>query len=302
MPVMSGTPSGQARGPSNDPVVRATIESNLDSAVDWLGEALGLPLRTHRLEPQAARLPMVRGTRELDLLVRVGDDRLLQVEYETQLRNGLSQRMLEYRYLVMAQFPGDHLTQVVLALGKGRADNRDDPTPEGYRLGLTVLRMSEQDPGQFLSRPGLAPLAILADSDKPGPQEVFRQALVEILRQGGEGRETALITLMTLATPFLTLATMKRLEEEAMLSEAEIIRGAHEAPFFARMLREAETSGREEGREEGLEQAYEAMLAAKFGESDDVATVAASLADLPRAQAARAVLAAQTLEQVLTER
>jgi hypothetical protein len=152
---------------SYDAALRSMVEVYLPEFVTWLLEVIGVPavgVGGGGLVPLQARFGRLVTTREADLLVRIGPDRLLHVEYESHPKTGLALRMLEYRNLIMHRHPHDHLNQVVLLLLQGAVDSIDDhpniPADSGFRLGVTAVAVAQQDAAQLARRTGVEPLEI----------------------------------------------------------------------------------------------------------------------------------------------
>lgn len=117
--------------------------------VDLPGEVRCLPtqLFTHRLEVDG-------------LVVEVGSDRVVHVEFQTRADRGLGRRMLRYRVGLEVDY--DRAEQhVVLLHPDADFGGIGEYEVEDLSLSYRVHRVWEMDPDVFLATPVLAPLAVL---------------------------------------------------------------------------------------------------------------------------------------------
>jgi hypothetical protein len=159
-------------GPVHDRAMHYIIENDLDAVCDWLDIKTTVPIDL--LSPE-----FTAESSRADLLVRVGPKRLLHAEYIRTPRADVYVRMIGYRAQIMRRYPNMTLTQYAIVLGTGRLRSGDDPE-NGFFLGLRTIYLSRTDPSEFLSRPGLAALSLLAKGDQQTRTQSAMTALQQI--------------------------------------------------------------------------------------------------------------------------
>ena len=142
----------------------AELHHAYDAAVRLWAEVAPAEVRGWLSPSMAGRLPAVFERRqarlvvpvaEADLIMEVGPQRLMQVEFETSPGSDLVQRMLDYRSRIMYRHPGYHLTQYIVVLGSGLVTGFDDLEQLGFALQVKVVYLRDCDPQEFLGNPAM---------------------------------------------------------------------------------------------------------------------------------------------------
>jgi hypothetical protein len=236
-------------------------------------------------------------TLHADLVARVGQDRLLHVEFIRKPERDMAIRMVGYRAHLMKRHPGASIGQVAIILGEGWLQSCDDPA-NGFALGLRNVYLRERDADPLLARPVLAPVAVLAkgDVDARGAYLATAYKLAEPMPEGLRSmlRQAAL----DLATITLDRSTIDRIRKESGMTVESI------ADFYSEteVGQELGRRGIEQGIEQGIERTLAALLRSRFGNHGQVRAIAGQLARLPdQALAIDMIVRAQSLEDLLKE-
>jgi len=197
-----------AGGPIYDNAVRLLAAGELTAVCRWLGiETDARHLRLSEALPAA--------TMYVDLLARVGPDRLAQIEFTTQPERDMAARMLEYRARIMRLEPGKILTQHVVVLAGGTVP-RELVNGDDFAMRLHVVNLRDHDPGELLTDPALATLAVLARApDVETRTKTLRTALELIHQRAAPERRGDLLNVATvLAAIHLNADTIDALARE----------------------------------------------------------------------------------------
>jgi len=279
-----------------DAAMRRWAEHNLPTVVRWLDPSL-TDLSANAFKQQAATfaVPSVSA----DLLTAAGRKRLLHVEYETCPRKSLITRMFNYRARLMVLYPNLHLTQHVIVLGNGRVHGHDD-VRNGFILDLRVIYLRERDPAEFLTDPVLAPLAVLARGRRTTREKSLGAAL-RLIRDSNHPHAGELIQAAeTLALIRCDPSTIARVRKENGMSIQPMVDHYRNTEVGHHLQRLGREEGREEGEELGRRKMLLALLQSRFGHQRDASAVMERLAGWTGPAAVEAILAAPTLESLLT--
>jgi hypothetical protein len=277
-------------GPVFDRAMRRVAEGDLPAFCKWL--AVDLPGPAYIL---SGSFPAA--TLHADLLVRVGRQRLLHVEYMRTPPADLAVRMIGYRASIMRAHPGMQVSQHAIVLGEGRVRSADDPE-NGFTLGLRTIYLRECDPAPLLQVPGLAPLAVLAEGDRQTRARSL-VAAVNVIQTGtesGPAQAQLLEAAAVLATIRLDGLTIDQIRRESGLSVESI------ADFYSETEVGRELVNR--GIAQGIERSSQmlaALLVDRFGDQPEIEQIVGLLVRWPDpAAAVHAVTRAQTLAELLT--
>jgi hypothetical protein len=289
----------------------AELHHAYDAAVRLWAEVAPAEVRGWLSPSMAGRLPAVFERRqarlvvpvvEADLILEVGPQRLMQVEFETSPGSDLVQRMLDYRSRIMYRHPGYHLTQYIVVLGSGLVTGFDDLERLGFALQVKVVYLRDCDPQEFLRNPAMAPFAVLARGSRAERERSLGAAL-RLIRDSGHPQKRVLLQVLDgLAGIRLDRATVERTEKENGMSIEPLVEFYLDTELGQRMVdigrQQGLGQGLEQGREQGLEQGRERLLLAlmrvRFGDDPELPTVARRLAAWPEEAAITAITAATT--------
>jgi len=159
------------RGSVYDNALRLLATVDVAALCRWLGVEVGG-------DPERLSEALPARTQHADLIVRVGEGRLVRVEFVRRPDATLPLRMLEYRARIMRREPGHTLVQHVVVLAEGSVPGwLLDGADLARRLNVVYLR--DRPPEEFLDDPALAPRAVLARPGGrwPGPVDLLREVL-----------------------------------------------------------------------------------------------------------------------------
>ncbi|WP_285598880.1 hypothetical protein [Kineosporia sp. NBRC 101731] len=253
-------------GPIYDRVIRPVVEGDFEAFATLLGIPVHQPpvFLPGSFEDQSW---------QTDLLVRTGPEQLLHMEYMRSPEADMAARMTSYRGQIMLKHPGMRLTQVAIVLGNGRLQSRDDPGT-GFCLGLRTIYLRELDPALLLSRPGLAPLAVLSRGTQEERGQHLAATLDLIGRQPAHRRSVLAWAAMTLAPITLDRSTIERIRKENTMTVNDVADFYSEIDFGI----ELQQRGRQEGRQEGSAKVLLALLHSRFGDQAGLPELADRLA------------------------
>jgi hypothetical protein len=202
---------GSRPGPVYDAVLKAMFEFDLRGVC----QLLGVPVQG---EPVALSVEFTLTTKLVDLLVLVGPNRLMHVEYARRASDDLVGRMLLYRGPIMQQFPKHHVSQHIVVLGEGTVSGYDDYRANDFAVNLQVLYLRDADPDTFLGDVNFAPQAMLRGA---GPAESVKVAarVIDVVRERrGERLEQLLEFIAVLAVIASDPAVVEKIIEETEMT------------------------------------------------------------------------------------
>jgi hypothetical protein len=245
-------------GPIYDRMMRGIAEIEFAALCAWLG--IHLEGETEFLSSVFAR-----ETQEIDLLARVGPERLLHLEYMRSPEPDMAARIVTYRGHIMRRHLGEQITQVAIVLGEGVLAPHDDPVT-GFRLGLRTLYLRDADPKELLARPGLAPMAMLPRGSPAERAERLSSAL-DLIAKEPQPRQNVLVeAAMTLAMITLDRSTIDRIRKEKSMTVADFCEFYAESDFAVAF------------REQGEAHVFLELLRDRFPDAPDLEQLAAKLA------------------------
>ncbi|TRT84207.1 MAG: Rpn family recombination-promoting nuclease/putative transposase [Microcystis aeruginosa Ma_AC_P_19900807_S299] len=208
------------------------LEYSRDLAT-WL---VGKPLDLTEIKPSELSLEPIRAD---SLIFLESEELILHIEFQTDPKEDVPYRMLDYAVRLYRRYPGKPIYQVVIYLRK-----TDSPRvrQNEYRQGKTyhqfeVIRLWEQPSEPLLQAPGLFPFAILAQAED---QENLLRQIAQEIEQMGDHREQSNVAASTaiLAGLVLNKEIIQRLLRKDIMKESVIYQDIRD-------------EGRQEGRQEG---------------------------------------------------
>lgn len=197
------------------------------------------PLEFTEIEPTELSLEPIRAD---SVIFLESEDLILHIEFQTDPKEDIPYRMLDYAMRLYRRYEDKDIYQVVIYLRKSSSSLvRQDC----YQRGRThhefnIIRLWETPSNELLQSPGLFPFAILSQTDNR--ENLLRQigqrieAMSNRRYQSNVSASTAI-----LAGLLLDKDIIKRLLREDLMQESVI-------------YQEIKSEGREEGREEGRQQ------------------------------------------------
>ncbi|REJ52100.1 MAG: DUF4351 domain-containing protein [Microcystis wesenbergii TW10] len=208
------------------------LEYSRDLAT-WL---LGKPLELTEIKPSELSLEPIRAD---TLIFLESEELILHIEFQTDPKEDIPYRMLDYATRLYRRYPHKPIHQVVIYLRKS-----DSPTvrQNDYKQGKSshqfeVIRLWEQPSEPLLKAPGLFPFAILAQAEK---QENLLRQIAQEIEQISDSREQSNLAASTaiLAGLVLKKDIIQRLLRKDIMKESVI-------------YQEIWSEGLQEGRQEG---------------------------------------------------
>ncbi|NCR02041.1 MAG: Rpn family recombination-promoting nuclease/putative transposase [Microcystis aeruginosa L211-101] len=192
------------------------LEYSRDLAT-WL---VGKPLDLTEIKPSELSLEPIRAD---SLIFLESEELILHIEFQTDPKEDVPYRMLDYAVRLYRRYPGKPIYQVVIYLRK-----TDSPRvrQNEYRQGKTyhqfeVIRLWEQPSEPLLQAPGLFPFAILAQAED---QENLLRQIAQEIEQMGDHREQSNVAASTaiLAGLVLNKEIIQRLLRKDIMKESVI--------------------------------------------------------------------------------
>ncbi len=212
------------------------LEYSRDLAT-WL---LGKPLDLTEIKPSELSLEPIRAD---TLIFLESEELILHIEFQTDPKEDIPYRMLDYATRLYRRYPHKPIHQVVIYL---RKNDSAKVRQNDYQQGKTyhqfeVIRLWEQPSETLLQTPGLFPFAILAQAEKP--ENLLGQIAQEI-EQISDSREQSNLAASTaiLAGLVLNKDIIQRLLRKDIMKESVI---------YQEIWSEGLQEGRQEGRQEG---------------------------------------------------
>jgi len=208
------------------------LEYSRDLAT-WL---LGKPLELTEIKPSELSLEPIRAD---TLIFLESEELILHIEFQTDPKEDIPYRMLDYATRLYRRYPRKPIHQVVIYLRKS-----DSPTvrQNDYKQGKSshqfeVIRLWEQPSEPLLKAPGLFPFAILAQAEK---QENLLRQIAQEIEQISDSREQSNLAASTaiLAGLVLKKDIIQRLLRKDIMKESVI-------------YQEIWSEGLQEGRQKG---------------------------------------------------
>lgn len=171
-----------------DNVCKFLVETFSADFASWL---LGEPISLTELSPSELSLEPIRADA---LILRQSEQVVLHIEFQTEPKQNIPFRMLDYRMRVYRRFPQKRMRQAVIYLQETSSDlvYQTAFMLEQTRHEFQVIRLWEQSPEPFLQSPGLLPLAALSRvSDRAEILRQVAQAIGQIPEAEAQSNLTA---------------------------------------------------------------------------------------------------------------
>jgi predicted transposase/invertase (TIGR01784 family) len=146
-----------------DNICKYLAENFRDDLATWL---LGSPIKLTELSPTELSNEPIRAD---SLILLQSDNLVLHSEFQTDPKDNIPFRMLDYRVRGYRRFPHKEMRQIVIYL---RKTGSDLVYKNSFKLSNTyhdfeVIRLWEQPTERFMSVPGLLPFAVLSQTKDP---------------------------------------------------------------------------------------------------------------------------------------
>jgi len=232
----------------------------------------------------------------VDTLVRLVDGRILHIEWQADFDAEMPWRMLRYRLLIHARYPGVAIEQVVIQVG-GKRRIAERLEVEGLACCYRVIDARAFDPAPLLASPALGDniLSVVFGQEPLGPR--LRAILARLAPLDERARRDALTQLLILSG--LRGAVGLVLEE---VKAMPLLVDIEQDPYLAALARKNRAEGHIEGRAEGEATFLIRLIEKRLGPLPPALRERVLTADAARVEAwfDRAI-GAQSLEAVFGE-
>ncbi|NET39280.1 MAG: Rpn family recombination-promoting nuclease/putative transposase [Cyanothece sp. SIO1E1] len=241
-----------------DTVCKFLAETFAPDFATWL---LGGPIALSELSPSELSLEPIRADA---LILLKSAETILHLEFQVSPDPTMAFRMADYRLRVYRRFPHKEMRQVVIYLQptQSRAVHQTRFEISGLSHEFEVIRLWEQSPSNFLTRPGLLPFAVLTQTaDRP---ELLRQVATQIegiperWTQSHIAASTAILAGLLLEQGLIRQVLRRELMQESVIYQEIKAEGRQEG--WQEGLREGKQAGLQEGRQTGLQEGKQAGL------------------------------------------
>ena len=133
-------------------------------SIDFASWLLGESILLTELSPSELSLEPIRADA---LILLQSDNIVLHLEFQTQPKDDIPFRMIDYRLRVYRRFPDKRMRQFVVYLKQTTSEKVQQTTfnLEDTQHRFNVIRLWEQPAIAFLQSPGLLPFAVLGQAD-----------------------------------------------------------------------------------------------------------------------------------------
>ncbi len=203
----------------------------------WLLDA---PVPLTILDPRELSVEPIRAD---SLILFESDNRILQIEFQTDPDPHIPFRMADYRLRIHRRYPKKEIIQIVIYLSRTGSPLVYQTVYEfpGHRSEFQVIRLWEQPTQVFLSTPGLWPFAAL--SQTADPEQVLRQVSQRVDQIGNRTQRSYLsASAGILATLVLEKDLIFQILREDIMRESALVQ---------EWLAEGRAEGRAEGEARG---------------------------------------------------
>ena len=154
------------------PVLRFAMYDNTcrflaeNFSADFASWLLGKSVTLTEIQPSELSLDPIRADA---MILLQSDESILHLEFQTQPKEDIPFRMLDYRVRGQRRYKDKPMRQVVLYLKRSTSElvYQDYYELERTRHEFDVIRLWEQPASLFLQYPGLLPFATLGQSESP---------------------------------------------------------------------------------------------------------------------------------------
>ncbi|QSJ15745.1 Rpn family recombination-promoting nuclease/putative transposase [Nostoc sp. UHCC 0702] len=229
-----------------DNICKFLVENFSSNFANWL---LGEPVTLTELSPSELSLEPIRADA---LILLQSEEIVLHLEFQTQPKNDIPFRMIDYRLRVYRRFPQKRMRQFVIYLQPTTSNliQQTAFTLERTRHEFDVIPLWQQPTSVFLESPGLLPFAVLSQTDNS--TEVLRQVAQEINRisdqrvQNNVAASTAILAGLVLRQEVIKSILRRELMQESVI--------------YQEILAEGKAEGKAEGSQEKARQIAKNLL------------------------------------------
>ena len=215
-------------------------------AMDMATWLLGKPINLTELKPSELSLEPIRAD---SLIFLQSEDLVLHIEFQTDPKEDIPFRMLDYRLRVHRRYPNKQMYQVVIYLRKSNSELVQQTVFElpQTRHHFNVIRLWEVDYSELLTAPGVWPFAVLG---KGGDNEAVLRDVAKRIDKISDKTEQSNLAASTaiLAGLLLEKKLIQRILREDIMKESVI---------YQEITASAKLEGRLEGK---LEEAANLVL------------------------------------------
>ncbi|EAM52886.1 Rpn family recombination-promoting nuclease/putative transposase [Crocosphaera watsonii WH 8501] len=215
-------------------------------AMDMATWLLGKPINLTELKPSELSLEPIRAD---SLIFLQSEDLVLHIEFQTDPKEDIPFRMLDYRLRVHRRYPNKQMYQVVIYLRKSNSELVQQTVFElpQTRHHFNVIRLWEVDYSELLTAPGVWPFAVLG---KGGDNEAVLRDVAKRIDKISDQTEQSNLAASTaiLAGLLLEKKLIQRILREDIMKESVI---------YQEITASAKLEGRLEGK---LEEAANLVL------------------------------------------
>ena len=204
-----------------------------EDIASWL---LGQRIRLTELKPSELSVEPIRADSVIFLQSK---DIILHIEFQTDTKEDIPFRMLDYRLRLYRLYPHKSVVQVVIYLRKTSSTLAKQTyfQLQNTRHYFQVIRLWEIPSESFLQYKGLLPFAVLSQTENK--ENILRQVANKIEEVEVKREKSNLVTSTAiLAGLVLNKDTIKLLFKDDIMKESVI---------YQEILAEGETKGRREG-------------------------------------------------------
>ena len=207
---------------------------------NWL---LGRPLDLTEVKPSELSLEPIRAD---SVIFLESKDELLHIEFQTDPKDNIPYRMLDYAVRLYRIYPNKEIRQIVIYLTKSNSPLVRQNT---YQRGRTshqfeIIRLWEVPHETLLQFPGLFPFAILSQVEN---REHLLGEIAQRIEEISDSREKSNVAATTaiLAGLVLDEDIIQRLLKEEIMKESVI---------YQKIKKEGQLEGLQKGRIEGKQE------------------------------------------------
>ncbi len=189
-------------------------------AIDMATWLLGKPINLTELKPSELSLEPIRAD---SLIFLQSEDLVLHIEFQTDPKEDIPFRMLDYRLRVHRRYPNKAMYQVVIYLRKSNSELAQQTVFELSRTRheFNVIRLWEVDYSELLTAPGVWPFAVLG---KGGDNEAVLRDVANRIDEIPDQTEQSNLAASTaiLAGLLLEKTLIQRILREDIVKESVI--------------------------------------------------------------------------------
>jgi predicted transposase/invertase (TIGR01784 family) len=198
--------------------------------------------------------------RKADLVVELKDHSIFHLELQTYPDKNMPLRMLEYRILLMQNYPGREIRQMVLYVGDGTPKMENSINQENLSFSYELKDIKEISCKELMESSQMEDriLAVLCNVEEP--ERYFNELMKEFLKLPEKERADYIRKLLTALhyRPKLKVV-LKRLMEERKMPFTITEETIKQDPFFQEGLERGIKKGKLEAQKEAILNLYKEL-------------------------------------------